>query len=426
MMKLTIFQSDKGDCLSLTGSDGTMMLIDGGMDSSYSKHVAPELEKLHSSGRAIDLVYVSHIDEDHIAGVLRLMDDLVEWRVHEFQMESGNTHHPKPRNPRPPEIKGIWHNAFHEVIGENSGPVADMLAAVANTLSANVTASSASLTSACRGLVTSERHAVRLSRRIGQRQLNIPLNEQFGGKLILVRPNPSPIELGSMRLSVIGPFEEDLRVLRKEWNEWLADNTKFLQEIARRSRTDEERLLGNEMDRIFVPLFERAEELGKRGNVTAPNLASLMLYVEEPGKTVLLTGDGHADDILKGLAHIDKLRDGRIHVNVLKVQHHGSENNIHSAFCQAVTADHYVFCGNGEHDNPNLEVVKTIIDSRLKQENGLPFTFWFNSSSKVTLKPENKLHMEKVENLVEEAANGSAGRLKRRFLTNGPSIELSI
>lgn len=425
-MKLKIFQADKGDCLLVTSSDGRLMLVDGGMSSSYSEHVAPELAKLRSSGLAIDLVYVSHIDSDHIGGVLRLMDDLVQWRVHEFQTESGNVNHPKPKNPRPPEIKGIWHNAFHETLGENSGQVADMLAAAVKILSANVTERTASLTSACHGLVTSEFQAARLSRRIGLHQLNIPLNEQAGGKLIMVRPTPSATELGTMRLSVIAPFKEDLRKLRDQWNKWLVRNEKLLEEIERSSRADEKRLRENEMDRIFVPLFEKAAKLGERKRVTLPNLASVMVLVEELGKSVLLTGDGHADDILKGLEHLGKLQGGHIHVNVLKVQHHGSENNIHPEFCRAVTADRYIFCANGDDENPDLRVLETIIESRLTPEDRRPFELWFNSSSKVTSEQKNKSHMGEVEKLVKKASQESKGRLKCQFLTAGSSLELSV
>ena len=46
-MKLTVFQSDKGDCLLLTSADGKNVLIDGGMSDSYTTHVAPALNKLH-------------------------------------------------------------------------------------------------------------------------------------------------------------------------------------------------------------------------------------------------------------------------------------------------------------------------------------------------------------------------------------------
>ncbi len=102
--------------------------------------------------------------------------------------------------------------------------------------------------------------------------------------------------------------------------------------------------------------------------MTVPNLASLMVLIEKGGKKVLLTGDGHSADILKGLEFHDKLNQNagkNLHVDILKVQHHGSEHNIDIEFCQRITADHYIFCGNGEHENPDLDAVRVILNSRL-------------------------------------------------------------
>ena len=99
-MKLKVFRSEKGDCLLLTSRNGKRMLIDGGMEDSYEAHVAPELSRMREANKKLDLVYVSHIDRDHISGVLRMLDDEAEWRVHEFQLANGNPGHPAPRSPR--------------------------------------------------------------------------------------------------------------------------------------------------------------------------------------------------------------------------------------------------------------------------------------------------------------------------------------
>lgn len=128
-MRLTVFQSDKGDCILLTGEDGTRILADGGMRSSYREHVAPALGRLESAGSELDLLYVSHIDRDHIGGVLQLLDDLVDWRVHDFQQKSGNKDFPKPKQPRPPDPKKLWHNAFHDQLDKNAGEIQQLLAA---------------------------------------------------------------------------------------------------------------------------------------------------------------------------------------------------------------------------------------------------------------------------------------------------------
>ena len=45
---------------------------------------------------------------------------------------------------------------------------------------------------------------------------------------------------------------------------------------------------------------------------------------------------------------------GKLHVDVLKVPHHGAEFNMSTPFAQAVTADDYIFCGNGFATNPEF------------------------------------------------------------------------
>lgn len=138
-MKITVFQSDKGDSLLLTSEDANgkrkHVLADGGMRDSYSKHVAPALAKMRNDDETLDVVYVSHIDQDHISGVLQMMDDEVEWRVHDFQVKSGNKSKKPPAAKRPPKMKDIWHNAFHEQVSDNTGEIENMLAASAAILS---------------------------------------------------------------------------------------------------------------------------------------------------------------------------------------------------------------------------------------------------------------------------------------------------
>ncbi|MCZ7009746.1 hypothetical protein OH413_24250, partial [Salmonella enterica] len=107
--------------------------------------------------------------------------------------------------------------------------------------------------------------------------------------------------------------------------------------------------------------------------------------VEEEGHRILLTGDAHPDMILAGLKQAELLRDGALHVDVLKVQHHGSEHNMSPAFCRAVSADHYLFCGNGAHTNPELTVLDALLAARVgpagqraraPEAESRPFTFW--------------------------------------------------
>jgi hypothetical protein len=107
--------------------------------------------------------------------------------------------------------------------------------------------------------------------------------------------------------------------------------------------------------------------------------------------------------------------DGRLHVDVLKVQHHGSEHNMHRQFCDRVTADHYVFCGNGEHENPDPGVLQLIFDRRMANDR-LAFKFWFNSTSKLSVRSAGRSHMKELESLVAKLAADSKGRMTSEFI----------
>jgi beta-lactamase superfamily II metal-dependent hydrolase len=460
-VRLTVFQSDKGDCLLVSSTSAASthnILVDGGMRASYSEHVAPALGKLRDREEQLDLVYVSHIDQDHISGVLQLFDDMKDWRVHAFQQAHGNTNHRPPAAPRPPEVEVVWHNAFHEQLGDNAGPIEEALAATATILSAAEDDSTLEMAADFRDFATSRAEAVQLSRRIGTAQLRIPLNPQFDGKLVCVKDAmPPAVEIGPLKITVIGPALADLDALREEWKEWLRTSQQQLRQIQRRAREDEAELLKAEAMRLRDRLHTQAHELrdilplrlpqaeatqparrrlGRRERVTVPNLASLMVLVEEGTKTLLLTGDGHGDDILKGLKHherLDTAEGGGLHVSALKVQHHGSENNLDEAFCRAITADHYIFCGNGEHENPDVAVVEAILDSRLGAEGVRSsnaetmhgFTLWFNSSEAET-KEIAKAHMRLIEHRVEQIREENPDRFRAEFLRGASHFELIL
>lgn len=443
-MRITLFPSDKGDCLLLEGTrparrrggdarerGPTRMLVDGGMRASFVKHVAPALSELRGAGGRLDVVYVSHIDEDHIAGVLKLLDDLVAWRIFDHQ-RAGDADYPEPEVPRPPEVGEIWHNGFREQVRDNEGRIEQLLAATAVVLSGHPREPLREQALRSQNLVSGERQAILLQRRIGDRQLRIPLNRPAEGRLMMVREPAEAFEMGTFQVSILAPFEQDLDDLRRRWNKWLRDNRDVLERIRRSSERDEGLLTAGEAERFIGGMVAEAKALGNRKQVTVPNLASLMLLVEEDGKTVLLTGDGHADEVLAGLQHHGRLdADGRLHVDVLKIQHHGANANMTEDFARRITADHYVFCGNGEHENPELDVVEVILDSRLARgprrttnpaASGA-FTLWFNCGPGFPdLATRNVEHMRKVERLVASRRRGTRSRVRAQFLEKEPLV----
>lgn len=424
-MRLTAFRSGKGDCLLLSNQADTFrILVDGGMPAAFREHVSPQLGKLQRAGKAIDLIYVSHIDQDHIGGVLELLDDEAAWRVFDFQEAGGNPSAKPPKVARPPTVGGIWHNAFHEQLTRNAGPVEEALAAMAPVLAGSDVAAIREAALRQSGLVTSIAEAIKVSRRIGPKQLNIPLNAPSEGKLLMRRPGQGAITLETgFTATILGPTPGHMTTLRKVWNKWLRDKKTQLRKIQADARRDESRFGTSEFSSLLESLLLQAESFGNPKSVTPPNLASLTLLVEEGEQTIILTGDARGDQILDGLEATGRLSNGTFMTDVLKVPHHGSENNIDSDFCDAVLARHYVFCGNGEHENPDRDVVEMMARRRLAADPS-PFRFWFTSSEKTSEQHAAAEHMRDLAKDVKAQAARSHGRFTFRFLTRGKSLKI--
>jgi beta-lactamase superfamily II metal-dependent hydrolase len=427
-MQLTMFQSGKGDCLLLADSgDETRILVDGGMPDAYSAHVAAGISALRNKKKKdIDLVYVSHIDQDHIGGVLRMLDDEVLWRVHEHQIKNGNRKHKPPKAPRPPAIRGIWHNGFRDQLPKNAEPIEETLAAMAPVLSGAELDSLREIGQAQAALTSSVGEAIRVSRRIAPKQLNIPLNRQAKGKLFMRRKGQKPITLGRFTITILAPSAKQLEDLRVEWKEWLdkATSRKFLTKLRKQSRADEKAIGAADFEHLFAMIRLQAEAFGDPDSVTPPNLASLMLLVEEGSQSILLTGDGRWDHLVEGLKDTGHLDDSGqpFKVDILKVPHHGSRNNVvDTDLLDRVIATHYVFCGDGKHGNPAVDVVELMAKRRLKAPG--KFKFWFNCSEAV-VDGKDAAHMQAVERKARALAKASKGRMTVKFLDAGSSLRV--
>lgn len=460
-MKLTVFQSEDGDCMLITGADGKMVLTDGGRRRSYSAAVAGALGKLTAKEKNFEAVYISHIDADHVEGIEQMLADLIEWARFDFRKgQPGGASLNPPKVPRPIRPKKFWHNSFHDQAGKHAGEISEVLAASAAVLSALPASAPAKLSKVAvehANLATSMRQALSISSRIRKNLLNIKLNPEFDGKLMLIKKaGPKTMMVGKMKWHIVGPGGPQLEKLRHDWDKWLetADGARAVKAVREKAERDEKSITSSNTgipqsiaDRALAASslaeafanneFALAARKEGRDGVTVPNLASLMFLVEEGAaakrKTLLMTGDGHWRDIVDGLEQ-QKLFDanGNLHVNVLKVQHHGADGNMKPEFLSRVTADHYVFCGvSAAHSNPEKSVVDQVLDSRLvKSAKGTHakvndrFKLWFSGSSKnPDLGTGDRRHIKKIEQLVADRAN--AARFSAFFHDGGPGFDIT-
>jgi beta-lactamase superfamily II metal-dependent hydrolase len=387
-MRIKAFHVKDGDCLLIQGVDGTLILADGGRAGAFEEHVMPVLHTLESD---IDLVYVSHIDNDHISGILKLIETEIAWRVHDFRSRDSEFSGRPPKLDRLRRFHQIWHNGFAELIDDQDGKIHSALEFATQTLA--LSPNQTELFELYDNLTTGVADALALNYRLQYTHMDAMLNEQSErkDKLMVLSEANETYQVGGFKILLLGPTVEDLENLRKDWNAWISEKGPDIRKIQREAKEAAGPLGLSEDEAMLHLMLKEAEKLGEgEGQVSEPNIASLTLLLDNGHHTVLMTGDARSKELLAGLKQHGLISDEQgIHVDVLKVQHHGAAGNVTDQFCKSVTADHYIFCANGAHTNPEWVVLDGILKYRLGEEAsqsispgiGRPFTFWFTTHS---------------------------------------------
>lgn len=353
---LDVRRARKGDCLLLHyGSKKSpgLVMIDGGPKAVYGPHLKPRLEEIRKKRvkgdkpLQVDLLMVSHVDDDHIQGILDLTREL---------RQAANE-----RKPQLVQIFGLWHNSFDNIISHNTKPLTASVTASFGPASVNGDAAfsedevirvedryqdsdpgadpdeAQEIVSSSLKVLASIAQGAQL--RVDAEKLQIPINEEFD-QLIVASENVDQIDFGKgLSFKVVGPMLPEVDALRKKHLEWL-------------KKLDE---AGKKPSDVLAAYVDKS----------VPNLSSLVLLAEVGGKKMLLTGDARGDRILEGLELTGLVKKGgNINVDVLKVPHHGSSNNLDKDFFKRIIAKHYVFSGDGEHGNPERESLEMLLEAR--------------------------------------------------------------
>jgi len=321
MLTLEALRAKHGDALLLhhgTKAKPRLIVIDGGPPGVYPDALKPRLEQLRKLQKLepatplhIDLVMVSHLDEDHIAGVLELMQKLRD--------EEG---------PKPWTINGVWHNAFDDILGNKDASIAAVNGPLSPASFGDVLAPEGSLVLASVGQGRELRKLVEF--------FHLEHNPPFAG---LVQRGHAPITIGDLTLTVVAPDKERLQKLQADWDE-------KIKPILKKEKT------------------HRAE-IAAFIDSSVYNLSSIVVLVESGGKRLLLTGDGRGDHTLEGLKSAGLLGpDGKLHLDVLKCPHHGSIRNVEEKYFETIVADHYIISADGKFDNPDVDTLELISAAR--------------------------------------------------------------
>ena len=338
IFSLEALEAKHGDSLLLhygTAADPKLIVIDGGPSGVFADTLRPRLDEIRAQrapgGRLeIRMVMVSHVDDDHIHGILELTKSMLKAKA--------------DGNPQAYRILTFWHNSFDDLVKKVKMAGLDDAKKTLKTVSVSgkVPMKLAGHIQPDAALVLASIDQGR-SLRNNAIQLAIPLNE--GGDL-LVAPDKKAAKknIGSgLTFTIIGPRQDQLDELQNDWAKQIAAMKK------------KGTLKPAAMEAVAAEFVDKS----------VYNLSSIVVLAEAGGKTMLLTGDARGDYVMEGLEGAGLKQPGKqFKIDILKMPHHGSVRNVADAFFEEIVADHYIISANGKYDNPDKATLEALFKAR--------------------------------------------------------------
>ncbi len=307
MFTVEMLPAQRGDCLWLTWGEGAALhhaLVDAGPQETIGTLV-PELERriaaLPGEQDRLELVVVTHVDADHVQGMVALLSD--------------------PR--RVPLVRDVWFNGYRHLGSDLlGGPDGERL--------------TASLLA----------HEDRWNRAFG------------GGPVVLPDAGDPPVVhlAGGLTLTVIGPRPAALARLAPQWAEACRKAGIVPGHGAQVDRPSWRRdeLLGFDVDALAAAPYRR--------DTSVPNAAGISLVAEYAGRRVLLLGDAPAEEVVAGL---DRLGPGPHRFAAVKMAHHGSRRNTSPALLGVVRSPLWLVSTDGAvFGHPDAEALARVVTTQ--------------------------------------------------------------
>jgi hypothetical protein len=305
MFRIDMLPAEYGDCLWVEYGDKNKpyrILIDGGTESTYAG-LSDRIKALNENDRKFELLVITHVDADHIGGILKLIDSATGLKA---------------------TFGDVWFNGFRHLLGsglEEFGPV----------------------------------QGEKLTTMLVEKQL--PWNKACAKKAI-TNLMPSVTLVGGMKLTAISPTAEELKKLKPVWAEECKKagiDPAYPEAVTHDVTPGLESMGPIDVETLAVKPF--------KSDGSEANGSSIAFLAEYDGRTALLAGDGHPDVLFDGISSVCEARQiDKLNLDAFKLPHHGSKANINRELLEKVVCKRYLFSTNGaKFKHPDREAVARVI-----------------------------------------------------------------
>lgn len=319
---IQILHASHGDCLFLRHEqDGSTfnLLVDGGPAETfgqlngYAKPLRLLLEELRERGESIDLAVITHVDSDHIGGILEAMS---------FD------------NYLPSLVKEFWFNSYGLISSDNVDP---------NDKKNEVlgVAGDETKTSITQGVTLEEK----LSKLNWYDQV--------------IHNEIPPLIRSGLEFTILSPSVKTLQRLGKAWE--------------REYPPTDKKTAKSESDHQF-PFSHFFGEDCFESDRSVPNGSSIAFILRIGEIKLLLLADSYASTIEEKLRSLGYSSANPLECSMVKISHHGSKGNTSQTLLSLLSSKKYVISTDGSvFGHPDKRTIARILSAH--SENNVYFNY---------------------------------------------------
>ncbi len=349
MLRVRMYPAGNGDAFLLSAA-GTNVLVDGGYPQTFNEHIAHDLRELSSKGESLDLLITSHIDADHISGLIRFLS----------LNRSSNS-------PQIVPIRNIWHNSLRSLTAKSNPKIQSSDREILDAIRRRGHPFSAELEQ-------TESGPTEISARQGSSLASLIHDGDYrwngsDGTTKVSVEHTGIFNLPNGKIHVISPTEQRLGGLLKWWKKQLRrmgykgpteaghfidDVFEFICEHAGESTTSNPVALSAGSKKCLEQVYEPDSSI--------TNGSSIATIIELGEVRLLMLADAWAEDIVPVLQNLQSQGCSMV-FDAIKISHHGSLRNTSPHLLELVDAPRYFVSSNGTaHGHPDIEVLTAIVD----------------------------------------------------------------
>jgi len=313
-MKVKILKAFNGDSIHISFKDtegiNRNILIDGGTKPVYKTDrdskgkpaygvLKQTIDQIRKDGQIIDLLILTHIDDDHIGGIIKWFDDDKD----AFKL-----------------VSKVWFNS--------GGLIAEYMNQPENTnLNIYINPNKTSLTSINQGI---EFGKYIWDNNIWERQIFIQGDkyEKYG-----------------LEFKILSPDKAKLEKLLSEWK-----------------KKESDLLTAGKQNDYKLSLKDHIQNDKFTEDSAYPNGSSIAFILTVNDKNLLFLGDSHPSIVVEGLQRFGYSSQNPIKAEIVKLSHHGSRGNTSKELLSYINTKKFIISTNGDKDeHPHKQLLARII-----------------------------------------------------------------